>query len=146
MTYRIQSDGARVELSPVEQGEFNARLLAHDGESVHQMREQRRAEFRAQADARISSFTGPAQDQMRVVIRQVNMLGAAVRALRKETRGDATATAGLDALDAVYTMIDAIRTAENAASAALDRAGVDERMTPAERIAEIDALSVEWPV
>ncbi|MCC7413323.1 MAG: hypothetical protein IT495_17035 [Gammaproteobacteria bacterium] len=115
--------------------------------AVDSRREQRRAELRADTDAYIAALVGPSHDQNRVLIRQMNLLAAAVQGVRAEAKGAATPelVAQLDALEAVYAKIEAAREAENTASAALDAAGVDARQTPAERIAEIEAVTVSLP-
>lgn len=114
-------------------------------ESVAERRETRRTLFRQQADARIAQLVGRAATDTKeaVLVAQMNMVGAAIRAARAEARagGDAgAATILLDNLDTLYGVIEVVRAAENAASAALDAAGLDDQMTPEQRITEIDAV------
>lgn len=124
-----------------EQAEIDVRRLR----GLEDTRLARRDQFRRLADQRIAQLVGMAADASKdaVLVRQINMVGAALRAARAEARagGEAEgATPLLDAMESLYGVIEQIRAAENAASAALWEAGTDERMTAAERAAEIDAV------
>lgn len=142
---RYHPDGTFTELTGEALAEWEADQAVRKLAQLPKRRETRRALFRQQADARIAQLVGrPATDTKEaVLVAQMNMVGAAIRAARAEAQagGDAgAATTMLDNLDTLYGAIEAVRAAENAASAAVAVAGLDDQMTPDDRIAEVEAV------
>lgn len=114
------------------------------------LREHQRRLFRAAAGARIAALFAQPPQTLELAWKQINTLSSLVALLWLERKGALTLEQAAPQLDAALALfsgaIQPIRDAENAASALLDDAGTDEQMTPAERAAEIDAVTPEWPV
>jgi hypothetical protein len=136
------STGKRAMTAP-ELSLLEADQVAH----ISRRREQRRAAFKAEAGARIRAVLGTDKEGEDLLIYQINLGTRAQQLQRKEALGTASTAevALLDTLDAARDDIEAVRDAENAASALLDNAGIDTNDTIAQRIAEIDAVTATWP-
>ncbi|MGE0487307.1 MAG: hypothetical protein AB7Q81_24345 [Gammaproteobacteria bacterium] len=148
MSTRINAAGQRVEMSPEEEAAWAA-AQPTDDVVLARRREGLKERFRAEANARIAAVFSKPPATLDLVYAQLNNLSQFVALLWLHTKGAMTLEQITPALDAALALfegdIQAIRSAENAVSAALDAAGSDTQMALAERIAEIDAVTATWP-
>jgi hypothetical protein len=148
MSTRINAAGQRVEMSPEEEAAWLA-AQPSDDVIVARRREGLKERFRAEANARIAAVFSKPPATLDLVYAQLNNLSQFVALLWLQTKGAMTLEQITPMLDAALSLfqddIQAIRNAENAASAELDAAGTDLEMSAAARLAEIDAVTPAWP-
>ncbi|MCP5230905.1 MAG: hypothetical protein H6948_02225 [Zoogloeaceae bacterium] len=140
---RYLADGSVVDLTGAELSAWEADQATRKIAQLPKRRESRRLLHQQQADARIALACRLPADARKedVLTAQMRLMGGGLRAARAEGKGpNAQAKAQLDALDALFTGIEAVRAAETAANDAVAAAGLDDQMTPDQRLAEIDAV------
>lgn len=148
MTTRINAQGQRVELTAEEESAYLAAQPTID-ERCAVRRQGRKEAIKVEANARIAAVFAKLPATLDLVYAQLNNLSQFVALLWLERKGAMTVEQITPTLDAALSLfqddIQAIRNAENAASAALDLAGVDTQLSDAARLAEIDAVTPAWP-
>jgi hypothetical protein len=138
--FSVFSDG-RIEFHPdvpkEERDKVLAVLAAHDG-PLSEARHQALEGADAEAARRIADPFGKPPDSLRLAYAEINRTARAVQLLWKVIKGSALPEewVELDALDAGYDRIGAIRDAEKAAKAAL---------LGAKSVEEVEAVKPSWP-